>query len=354
MSTRGSMSSSASAGNSSATQAGLFSGNQSVARIVVRNALSTSASRRPLPPSPTMPIRARCRSRVGRRMNSRFFCASQNVGRLRKQRGEQGDRVVGHLVGEHARSARDRDIRRDHRRHEAVVHPGGRRLNPPQPPLPHHLVPGHRHLGVAAKNVGRQQLRGHPFLAGIDDFGRRARRPRFERGAALPPGNRARFAAASIERWRGWAVWHSIKLSPETSFLARSRGCVRCQIVADNSVALPSWPWCCCGWRSAGTSSAKGSRKSNATPLTGKYRITFSAAGFLSQAKGPFAEFFHSLAPNGHDWQTLARRAATEPAAHGRGSQGRRDDTSTVPELVRPDRRRLASDRSTRPSRCPA
>lgn len=37
----------------------------------------------------------------------------------------------------------------------------------------------------------------------------------------------------------------------------------------------------------------------------GDYRITFSAAGFLSQAKGPLAERFQSLAPDGHDWQSL-------------------------------------------------
>jgi len=37
----------------------------------------------------------------------------------------------------------------------------------------------------------------------------------------------------------------------------------------------------------------------------GEYRISFSAAGFLSQAQGPLAGLFHSLAPDGHDWQTL-------------------------------------------------
>jgi uncharacterized membrane protein YphA (DoxX/SURF4 family) len=38
---------------------------------------------------------------------------------------------------------------------------------------------------------------------------------------------------------------------------------------------------------------------------TGQYRIAFSAAGFLSQAKGPLAGLYHWFAPDGHDWQTL-------------------------------------------------
>lgn len=37
----------------------------------------------------------------------------------------------------------------------------------------------------------------------------------------------------------------------------------------------------------------------------GGYRIAFSAAPFLSIAQGPFADTFKSLAPSGHDWQTL-------------------------------------------------
>ena len=49
----------------------------------MRKALSTSANRRPFPPSPTIPTRAPCKSRVGRRMNSCFCWARKNTGRLR-------------------------------------------------------------------------------------------------------------------------------------------------------------------------------------------------------------------------------------------------------------------------------
>lgn len=34
-------------------------------------------------------------------------------------------------------------------------------------------------------------------------------------------------------------------------------------------------------------------------------RLTHTSAPFLSEAKGPFAEFFHSQAATGHDWQAL-------------------------------------------------
>src|SRR5262249_13885540 len=38
---------------------------------------------------------------------------------------------------------------------------------------------------------------------------------------------------------------------------------------------------------------------------TGRYRVSFSAEGFLNQAKGPFAERFQSLAPDHHGWRKL-------------------------------------------------
>ncbi len=50
---------------------------------------------------------------------------------------------------------------------------------------------------------------------------------------------------------------------------------------------------------------SEGLQKIDRDPATGEYRITFSAAAFLSAAKGPFADYFQSMAPNGHDWQTL-------------------------------------------------
>ena len=80
-------------------------------------------------------------------------------------------RVVGDLVGEHARRAGDGDIRLDDRRHEAMVEAGGGRLNPAEPAQPHDIVPGDGHLGVAAENVGRRQFLGDAFLAGVDHVG---------------------------------------------------------------------------------------------------------------------------------------------------------------------------------------
>ena len=40
-------------------------------------------------------------------------------------------------------------------------------------------------------------------------------------------------------------------------------------------------------------------------PASGGYSLTFSAAPFLSQAKGPLAPWFQSQAPDGHHWATL-------------------------------------------------
>ena len=79
--------------------------------------------------------------------------------------------VLGHLVGEHPRGARDDDVRADHHRHQTVVESGGRRLDPAEPARLDDAVPGHRHLGVAAEDVGSGQFGSHPLLAGIDDFG---------------------------------------------------------------------------------------------------------------------------------------------------------------------------------------
>ncbi|MEX2092730.1 MAG: hypothetical protein WD971_08640 [Pirellulales bacterium] len=50
---------------------------------------------------------------------------------------------------------------------------------------------------------------------------------------------------------------------------------------------------------------SEGLEKIERDSATGQYRITFSAAGFLSQAKGPLADVFRGLMPNGHDWQRL-------------------------------------------------
>jgi len=81
----------------------------------------------------------------------------------------QAEGVLGHLIGEHSGGAGDDDRRVDDARHEAVVEPGGRRLDPPQATGGDDLVPGHRHLGVAAVDVGCGEFLGHPLLAGIDE-----------------------------------------------------------------------------------------------------------------------------------------------------------------------------------------
>jgi uncharacterized membrane protein YphA (DoxX/SURF4 family) len=69
---------------------------------------------------------------------------------------------------------------------------------------------------------------------------------------------------------------------------------------------------------------SEGVEKIDRDPQTGRYRIGFSAAGFLAQARGPLEKMYHSLAPDGHDWQTLLAvphqnlpPAAEEPKAGG-------------------------------------
>lgn len=54
---------------------------------------------------------------------------------------------------------------------------------------------------------------------------------------------------------------------------------------------------------------SEGLEKIERDPVSGRYHLSssFTAAttGFLSAAKGPLADFYHSFAPNGHDWQRL-------------------------------------------------
>ena len=102
-----------------------------------------------------------------------LLLGAEERGQAAAPAGHQRDRVLGHLIGQHARGAGDGDVRLDHRRHQAMVHAGGRRLDPPQAALPDHAVPIDRHLGVAAEDVGPEQLFGDPLLAGVDDLGLR-------------------------------------------------------------------------------------------------------------------------------------------------------------------------------------
>jgi uncharacterized membrane protein YphA (DoxX/SURF4 family) len=61
-----------------------------------------------------------------------------------------------------------------------------------------------------------------------------------------------------------------------------------------------------------------GMEKIEVDQRTKQVRMTFSAADFLSKATGPAAQFFHSQAADGHDWQLLLavprQNAAPSPA----------------------------------------
>jgi len=50
-----------------------------------------------------------------------------------------------------------------------------RGLNPAEPAGGDGLIPGNRHLGMAAENIGGRQFFGDAILAGIYDGGSRAR-----------------------------------------------------------------------------------------------------------------------------------------------------------------------------------
>jgi uncharacterized membrane protein YphA (DoxX/SURF4 family) len=49
----------------------------------------------------------------------------------------------------------------------------------------------------------------------------------------------------------------------------------------------------------------------------GRYRVTFSAEPFLSQATGPLADRFHEYVPNAHDWPTLLAVARQDAPTDG-------------------------------------
>ncbi len=89
----------------------------------------------------------------------------------------------------------------------------------------------------------------------------------------------------------------------------------------------------------------QGTEKIDYDQRTKQVRMTFTAAPFLLQAKGPLAPFFHSQAASGHDWQVLLAVAhqnvpptpaeAKARAAWASGYQRRRADAeknaSSVP-----------------------
>jgi hypothetical protein len=95
----------------------------------------------------------------------------QKEGKPARAGDRQADAVFGHLIGEHSGGACDRDRRSDNRRHEAVIEPGGRRLDPRQSPALHHVIPRHGHFRVAAEEIAVGQFGSDALLAGIDNVG---------------------------------------------------------------------------------------------------------------------------------------------------------------------------------------
>ncbi len=87
--------------------------------------------------------------------------------------GDQGHGVFCYLVGQNAGSAGHQDVGDLHRRNKAMVHAGRRRLNPLQPASLHNGIPINRHLGMAAEDIGLEQLLGHSLLPGIDHLAAR-------------------------------------------------------------------------------------------------------------------------------------------------------------------------------------
>ena len=92
-------------------------------------------------------------------------------GQTAAPRGHQGDGVLGHLVGQHARGAGHGNLRLDDRGQQAMVHAGGRGLDPLESSLSDDGVPVDGHLGMAAENVGLEDFLGDALLAGVDDLG---------------------------------------------------------------------------------------------------------------------------------------------------------------------------------------
>jgi hypothetical protein len=78
------------------------------------------------------------------------------------------------------------------------------------------------------------------------------------------------------------------------------------------------------GWHFFG----EGLEKIERDPQSGKFQLSAAyksaTEGFLSAAKGPLADFYHSFAPDGHEWQKLLAvpnqsRSTTAEAAKALG-----------------------------------
>ena len=209
-----------------------------------------------------------------------------------------------------------------------MVHPGGRRLNPAEPPLPHDIVPGHGNLGVAAENVGGEKLLGDAFLAGVDDLGLR----RGCRDLGDVPGldrvtedDSRRTALPSLAISVGLAYYKVVVSRRQIGKSSGERGAFsladyRRQLGAGAVIALVLLRLAI-GWHFF----REGLGKLAYDEGTRQYHIAFSAEGFLAQAKGPWAAKFKAWAPNVHDWVGLLAvpRQNHEPTAEEAAQQAK-------------------------------
>ena len=117
-----------------------------------------------------MPTQARCKSPVGTADKFASRLLPEKRGQAPQQAQEQRQCLLGNRVGKQPRSAGHQNLRTDDGRRKTVVEAGGGRLNPAQSPARDHFVPGHRDLGVTAKNVRLEDFPGNPFLARVDDL----------------------------------------------------------------------------------------------------------------------------------------------------------------------------------------
>ena len=150
----GRISSTASAGNSFSTCGGLGPGHQSVATILrVERAEDFGQPAAVAAEADDADAGA---VQIARRAANEFaFLLGPEVGgEAAQQGGREGDCVVGHLVGEDARGARDDDVRVDDGWDQDMVEPGGGRLNPEQTLAAADVFPGDGDLRMAAENVG--------------------------------------------------------------------------------------------------------------------------------------------------------------------------------------------------------
>ncbi len=181
-----------------------------------------------------------------------FLLGSEVGGEAAQEGGGEGDGVVGHLVGEDAGGAGDGDVRLDHGRDQDVVQAGGGGLDPVQTLAAADFVPGDGDFGMAAENVGVEQLFGDVFLAGVDDFitggvfrdlSDVVRLDRVAEDESFATGNRAVVHRAVIDRWRLGLAWHTIGCCQPRLFwqVLHQADRVRATHTSIASVLAPGW-----------------------------------------------------------------------------------------------------------------